>query len=373
MARRKREFNAFNLSFLDIMSCGFGAVVLVFLIMNHAIESDQQLLNQDLLSEVSLVEEDVADGEAGLVRLRNTMDEVDREIIEAQGRAKRIMEEKDRWEAMVRELEQDGPSSSSDVEELKAEIQSLEYQVEQLKKEANDATGTAARTTAGDGAWEYPTGLRLAGSHIAILLDVSTSMLAPEIVNIKLMQSQLAAYPRGTATGDRILARSIKWNQALRTVDWLTSQLPIVGNYQVITFNGEAAIALPGTEGKWLEVANQAQLEELSEVLAKITPSGGTSLVKAFNKLSGLNPVPDNIIIITDSLPTQGDGAPFSRPVSPKQRAELFTRARSSLPAGVPINIFLFPMEGDPWAPSLFWNLANVSGGSFIVPSQDWP
>ena len=38
MARRKREFNTFNLSFLDIMSCGFGAVVLVFLIIDHSIE-----------------------------------------------------------------------------------------------------------------------------------------------------------------------------------------------------------------------------------------------------------------------------------------------------------------------------------------------
>ena len=45
MARRKREFNTFNLSFLDIMSCGFGAVVLVFLIMNHAIENEQLELN----------------------------------------------------------------------------------------------------------------------------------------------------------------------------------------------------------------------------------------------------------------------------------------------------------------------------------------
>jgi hypothetical protein len=36
MARKKRDFTTFNLSFLDIMSCGFGAVILVFLIMNHS-------------------------------------------------------------------------------------------------------------------------------------------------------------------------------------------------------------------------------------------------------------------------------------------------------------------------------------------------
>ena len=37
MARRRRQGNtAFNLSFLDIMSCGFGAIVLLFLIMKHS-------------------------------------------------------------------------------------------------------------------------------------------------------------------------------------------------------------------------------------------------------------------------------------------------------------------------------------------------
>ena len=32
MARKKRQFTTFNLSFLDIMSCGFGAVVLVWVL-----------------------------------------------------------------------------------------------------------------------------------------------------------------------------------------------------------------------------------------------------------------------------------------------------------------------------------------------------
>ena len=85
MARRKRGFTTFNLSFLDIMSCGFGAVVLVFLIIDHSIEVQSETHNADLLAEVSLLEEDVSEGRAGLVRLRNTIDEVDLRIVEAQG------------------------------------------------------------------------------------------------------------------------------------------------------------------------------------------------------------------------------------------------------------------------------------------------
>ena len=36
MARNKKQFSAFSLSFLDIMSCGLGAFILLFLIAkNH--------------------------------------------------------------------------------------------------------------------------------------------------------------------------------------------------------------------------------------------------------------------------------------------------------------------------------------------------
>ena len=43
---RNRSFNPFNLSFLDIMSCGLGAVILIFLILKHgdSLESDQEKL-----------------------------------------------------------------------------------------------------------------------------------------------------------------------------------------------------------------------------------------------------------------------------------------------------------------------------------------
>jgi len=35
MARSKKQFSAFSLSFLDIMSCGLGAFILLFLITKH--------------------------------------------------------------------------------------------------------------------------------------------------------------------------------------------------------------------------------------------------------------------------------------------------------------------------------------------------
>jgi hypothetical protein len=363
MAREKRRFTTFNLSFLDIMSCGFGAVVLVFLIIDHSIEVQSKELNRDLLSEVNLLEEDIAEGEKDRVRLRNTLSDVDLEIVEAQGRATRITEEIEEYEALIEDLRRDGFAERSDIEQLKAEIQSLEEEVKKLRESAQEQSGRSARTFIGEGNRQYLTGLNLGGRHIAILLDISSSMLADRLVNIIRLRNMDAAVQR----------RADKWSRALNTVDWLTAQLPVSSEYQVITFNTAAGAALTETEGKWLEVADQAQLESLSRALRKITPSGGTSLENAFLALQKLTPTPDNIFLITDGLPTQGTSPPRGNKISGRDRQKLYREAVRKLPKDVPVNVILAPMEGDPMAASEFWQLAQVSRGSFLSPSKDWP
>jgi hypothetical protein len=345
------------------MSCGFGAVVLVFLIIDHSMETQSREVNQDLLSEVNMLEDDIRDGEAGLVRLRNTLSDVDLKMVEAQGRATRITEEIDRYEALIAGLKKDGFTERSDIEALKAEIRSLEEEVKKLRESAEEDSGRNARTFIGEGNRQYLTGLNLGGRNIAILLDISASMLADRLVNIIRLRNMAPAIQR----------KAEKWRRALRTVDWLTAQLPVGSNYQLITFNTAAQPALASTAGKWLEVANQAQLVQLSAELRELTPSGGTSLENAFLALQTLSPAPDNIFLVTDGLPTQGVAPPRGNKVSGAERQKLFRAAVKKLPRNVPVNIILEPMEGDPMAASEFWQLAQVSGGSFLSPSKDWP
>jgi hypothetical protein len=59
--------------------------------------------------------------------------------------------------------------------------------------------------------------------------------------------------------------------------------------------------------------------------------------------------------------------------VSARQRGKLFERAVKERPANVPVNVVLFPMEGDPMAASAFWKLALATRGSFMGVSEDWP
>ncbi len=363
MARRKREFNTFNLSFLDIMSCGFGAVVLVYLIMNHAIENEQLELNEDLLSEVNLIEEDIAEGRAGMVRLRNTISDVDMQIVEADGRATRVMEELDEYEALLSQLLEDGFTDPDEIDTLRAELAALETEVEQLRAANEESTGVNARSFLGDGSRQYLTGLNLGGKHIAILLDASSSMLADQLVQIIRLRNM----------GEDVQRSADKWVRNLDTVDWLTAQLPINAKYQVLLFNTSARAALPETEGKWLEVANEAQLVEVTDALRKVTPSGGTSLENAFVALNKLTPRPDNIFLLTDGLPTQGTTPPSSGRVSGRERQKLFREAVEKLPERTPVNVILAPLDGDHMAAPEFWKLAMRTRGAFLSPSRDWP
>jgi hypothetical protein len=363
MARKKREFTTFNLSFLDIMSCGFGAVILVFLIMNHAIEEESEILNENVLSEVSLLEEDVSEGEKDLVRLRNTLSELDQKMAEAQGLATRIAEDTENFEAQISSRKREGYTESEDIESLKAELLALESEVKELRQASQKSSGANARDFTGDGNRQYLTGLNLGGNNIAILLDVSASMLADKLVQIIRLRNM----------GESVQRKAETWTKSLDTVDWLLAQLPVASKYQVITFNTSAKPALSDTEGKWLEVANQAQLGDVSSALHRITPSGGTSLENAFLALHKLSPAPDNIFLITDGLPTQGTSPPRGNTVTGPERQKLYAQAVRQLPSRVPVNIILAPMEGDPMAVSELWLLALRTQGSLMSPSRDWP
>jgi len=165
-------------------------------------------------------------------------------------------------------------------------------------------------------------------------------------------------------------------------VDWLTTQLPPPSQYQLYTFNEEVEALIPGTEGSWLEVADDVQLNDAVDRLDKLIPENGTNLENVFQSVAAMNPLPDNIYLITDGLPTLGSrqGSFLNRnnnsnanTVTGREREELFKNALTQLPSGIPVNVILAPLEGDPMAASLYWKLAVSTGGSYLSPSRDWP
>jgi hypothetical protein len=359
----KRAFTTFNLSFLDIMSCGFGAVILIFLIIDHSIEEQSQQLNNDLLSESNMLEEDVQQGEKNLVSLRNTLSTVDLKVVEARGRANRIIEKIKNYENLLLSLENKGLTSPSEIERQQNELLLLEQEILKLKTSSDSEDRLNARSFLGDGDRQYLTGLNLGGKRILILLDRSASMLADNIINIIRIRNM----------DDDAKLRAEKWRRAVNTVAWLSSNLPIASDFQIITFNTTVKPLVKNTLSQWLPVSDRQQLDLAIESLDSVIPKGGTSLENVFLSILDLSPLPDNIFLITDGLPTQGAARPRNNTVNARERQRLFRDAVELLPKNIPINIILAPMEGDPMAPSEFWQLAQNSNGAFVSPAKDWP
>jgi hypothetical protein len=252
------------------------------------------------------------------------------------------------------------------IERLKADLKSLDEGARRLEGASRDssATGTRVRGFVGTGDRQYLTGLKVGGEHILILVDVSASMLDETVVNVLRMRNM----------SETRKLMSDKWRRTVSTIDWIAAQMPLESQFQLYAFNTKTWALSPNSEGKWLKTNDPNALSEGLQALHKVVPKEGTSMENAFVAMNALNPRPDNVIIITDGLPTQGASAPLIRKtIDGDARLKLFERAFTKYPRSVPFNVILMPMEGDPNAPSAFWVAARATGGSFLSPSKDWP
>ena len=265
---------------------------------------------------------------------------------------------------MITELQESEKSIQSDPKDDIAKLRQLVEQLEEQTAEMEEVEfGDKVREFLGDGNRQYLTGLKLGGERVIILLDGSASMLADTVVN--------AVRRRNMSDSDK--QQSPKWQWTLRTVEWLLAQLPASSLFQVYIFNTTTQPALVGSEGEWLDAADSLVLERVVEGMRNYSPGSGTSLINAIDSFNDFDDKPDNVFLLTDGLPTQGTSAPKKYMVSGQQRRSFFSKAVGTLPAGIPVNTILFPMEGDPEAAALFWQLALTTQGAFIAPSRDWP
>ena len=89
--------------------------------------------------------------------------------------------------------------------------------------------------------------------------------------------------------------------------------------------------------------------------------------------INQLNPPPDNVLLLVDSLPTTDQLEPARGMVTGAERLRFHYDAIDVIPSGVPINVLLYPMEGDYQASIAYWLLAYGTGGSYMSISKDWP
>jgi hypothetical protein len=353
------------MSFLDIMFCGFGAVVLLVLILNTDTVRARNAVFADLRSEVVRLEQEVIVGREQMVTARNSLAEVDNELVTTRGEAERIIETIKTLEIEVARMEKETLASKQHINELASDLKTQDEEKKRLgaPRPAEQDGGTKVRKVQGEGDRQYLTGLKMGGKRVLILVDVSASMLGETIINVVRRRNMDTSSKRSAS----------KWQRALKTADWLVSNLPSTARFQLYTFNTRASAAVSGTDGKWLLASSRKDVDAAIRALRQTVPGEGTSLYHALAVAGKLSPRPDNILLVTDGLPTQGRGKPSGTTVSADERLKHFQAAARVLPSGIPVNTVLLPMEGDAYAAAAFWKLAQDTSGSFITPARDWP
>lgn len=352
--RRRRTSEGFNLAFLDIMSCGLGAVVLVFMLVKHNVGNSP--VEIDLLTgDVQQLELRQAELQQILDQLQNISQSETEKIAQLRARLARLEDSLSQKELSLLQKREQLAGLKSDISTRPIARQ------EDLVQDDRGGEET------------YLMGLKVEGSRIAVLIDSSASMTDATLLEIiKRKNSSSENKKRGP-----------KWLRAKKTVRWVLARVPKTSQLAVISYN--ASQKSLGGAG-WQKADNSAALAAFYRDLDGVVPEGATNLQKGLQAAAQLGAT--DLYLITDGLPTVGDSRyaslnPFascssllgrSSTISGECRVKLFRQSvQDSGLRGVKINVILLPIEGDPDAANEYWGWAAVSGGLVISPAENWP
>jgi hypothetical protein len=352
MAKKRRQIELFSLSFLDCICCGFGAMLLLFVLMIGRNAGVTQAVVDEQKKTISV--------------LKTQIDLEQRETGELRDRVQ-IQDQRLALEISNRDV------TKLDLTSLEDDLALMLQQRSSLQEELDRLLGDKKNLPKQDEAppipipnpqrRQYLTGFNFTGSYIVFMLEASGGMLG-YTVDDALSKVGLP---------DDQKRKQEKWRRAITAVHWIIANLGPSQNYQILVFNKEAKPLLPNREDEWLEPLNRETTSEVIKKLEEIVPQGGANLERAFVEVRSLFPSVDTIVLLTDSLPTQSESVRYGSSSDDRDREEFFRAAIKQVPRQTPINTILFPMSGDPACPYLFWQLAESTKGSLISPAPSWP
>ncbi len=353
MAVRKKS-EGFNLAFLDIMSCGLGAIILVFMLVKHNVaNSDVEI---DLLTgDLSRLEQQEQKLEDKLMALKGFSKSEDQQIAKLR---KEI-------ETLQKSLSKSQKSTVQKQEQLAA-----------LKNSIKNTPRANTEDIIADnrgGEENYLMGLKVEGRRIAIMIDSSASMTDEKLIDIIRRKNASSSEKK----------RGQKWIRTKKIARWLLARIPKTSSVSLVSYNNQAK-NLGGI--KWIKLLGKNTIKKLYTDIDKIIPKGSTNLHKGLKLVSNLKPT--DLYVITDGLPTEGESSyaslnPFSscssligssKTISGECRIKLFRQTiKESAPSGVKVNVILLPIEGDPAASNEYWYWTSNTGGLLISPAINWP
>lgn len=342
-----------NLAFLDIMACGLGAVILVFMLVRTQ-TGTPGVESQPL--------------EVELAELRAERDALQRTLEALLARAAADQKTAARLGREIQRAEGQLAATRAEVSARQARLAQLKAAIAAAPPAQQDDTLEAVL----GGEENYVLGLKVEGRRIVVLIDASASMTDENIIDI--IKRKI-----GNVTHKR---KGPKWQRTIRVARWLIERVPKGSEVKVVTYNTAArTVGPPG----WLDVHDAGVARALSTALGEVVPEGGTNLGLGLKALQEIGPT--NVYLITDGLPTLGVRGyrklnPFSkcasilgraRKISGACRLRLLEQNIKDHKLRARINVILLPLEGDPVASNAYWQWSSQTGGLMITPALNWP
>ena len=333
---KRREAQSSALSFMDCICCGFGAVLLLFILTAKAQITDSQEKATQSVNAAKTLENAIHEAKARKLALEKEIEALDPQL----------------------------NIKASSVAALAVEQERLAKAVEDQTK-ALTALKTNAKPTKQPAALDRPSadnsylsGLRLRAPRAVILLESSGSMLAEDA------KTAIQIIQQGTG------AKSKKWLRSKAAVRAVLAAIP-EGTQVAIFAMAEETLALSGsTKNPYIDPYDNKALLSFLDRLDKLKASGGADLSKGLQTVTQMRQRPSSLLLIGDGLPTAP--APRSGSLTEADRVKLFNRAMA-IRFKYPFNAILFPFSGDPSAAGLFWQLSGRTKGITLIPDNDWP
>jgi hypothetical protein len=351
IAAKRRETEVFSLAFLDCICCGFGAVLLVFILTISQKTAQDKDAVEDVQARAAQVKRDVTSAQEDLDRLSQALAaaQLELESIDSKNNQDQLKLTQRQKELLLM-LQQTGS--------MKDALASLLGE-----KKALPTEDQAPLPIPNIDRSQYLTGFKLQGDYIVFLVRVSGSMLDDTIDTASARLED----------PDAKKLEAPKWQRTIRALEWMIATLDPDTHFQIHFFNEETFPILPERPDQWYSTKDKELIGQIVKKLHTIVPHGSANLERAITTMRYLEHLPTNLVLFTDGLPTKSDSVLSEGDVGEEQRIRFFKVAMAQLPPRIPVSTILFPMNGDPAAPALYWELANATRGALVSPSKAWP
>jgi hypothetical protein len=348
---KRRETEVFSLAFLDCICCGFGAVLLIFILSVSQQKSRDTESLEEVENRVRQMEASRNASQAEIAQLEQMLaaaqSELDRLKTKNTGEQANLT---NRQKELLLLLQQTGALKDA-LDNLLGEKKALPTEDEQSLPIPNEDRR------------QYLTGVKFEGTHVLFLVRVSGSMLGDTIDEaITLLEEP-----------DFKKREAPKWQRVLRSLEWMIANLSPETNFQILLFNDETVPLITNRTNNWIPRKDRTVMKEMLTKLHAVVPGGSANLERAFNYVRYMPTLPDSIVLLTDGLPTASDSSPGGNTTDDDTRMVYLRQAVRQLPPRIPVSTILFPTSGDPGAPALYWELAGYTDGALVSPSADWP